>query len=113
VTGGSEEEGPGEVGGAFGNDPWSVGDDDAPFAAEGEVDVVEADGVVADSSELGADVIEEFGIDLVVVHRDDDVGTADEVQEFGAGEFVVFSLLGRGTGDKNFAGHGVRDGDDG
>src|SRR6202012_2175348 len=83
---GGEDQGEGEVGGRVVEDAGRVGDDDAAPGAGGEVDVVEADGDVAEAAQLRAGGIDELVVDAVVEHRHDDVGAGDESEEILARE---------------------------
>lgn len=77
---GGEDQGEGEVGGGVVEDAGRVGDDDPAPGAGGKVDVVEADGDVADAAQLRSGGVEELVVDAVVEHRGDDVGPGDQGQ---------------------------------
>ena len=66
---GGEDQGEGEVGGGVVEDAGRVGDDDPAPRAGREVDVVEADGDVADAAQLRPGGVEELVVDAVVEHR--------------------------------------------
>lgn len=78
---GGEDQGEGEVGGRVVEDARRVGDDDPAPRAGGEVDVVEADGDVADAAQLRPGGVEELVVDAVVEHRGDHVGPGDQLQQ--------------------------------
>jgi hypothetical protein len=75
-AGGRQEEGPGEVGRGLGQDPGGVGDDDAPPAGGGDVDVVVPDGHVRDDPKPRG-VGEQGLVDRVGQEAHESVGVAE------------------------------------
>lgn len=91
-----------------------VRDDDVSFVAGGQVDVVHADGVVADAFELWPCGVEKLIVNAIVEHRADD-GRAGDEREYLArdicGKAGAISRLRAGNGDS--AGERAGDGDEG
>ena len=81
ATGGGHEQRPGEVGRRLRQDARRIADLDAAPRARGDIDVVEADGVVADHPELRPGGIEELVVDLVGQQRQGAVDTGDAPQQ--------------------------------
>ena len=78
---GGHQQRPGQVGGRLGQDARRVADGDPPPGARRDVDVVEADGVVADDLELRPGGVEELVVDPVREQRQDAVAPGDPPQQ--------------------------------
>lgn len=113
AAGDGEEEGPGEVGGSFGDGVGGVGDRDVSGFAGGEVDVVGSDREIADGFEGGAGGVEDFGVDLFRDPGDEDGDAFDELGELGTVHGEAGALFDGGGRDIDLAGEGAADGDDG
>ena len=81
APGGGHQQRQGEVGGRLGQDARRVADGDAAPRARGDVDVVEADRVVADDPELRPGRVEELVVDPVGQQVSDAVAAGDPAQE--------------------------------
>ena len=83
APGGGHQERPGEVGGRLGQDAGRVADGDAAARAGRHVDVVEADGEVADDPQAGTRGVEQLVVDPIGEQREEPVHAAHPLQQRG------------------------------